>query len=261
METENGEIIFFVVFTSIVLVLLVLLVINLLLIGRNRKLKHDNEVLKLKTEYEQALTQTQVEVAEQTLNDIARDLHDDISQQLTFSIMQLDSLSDSLTGNEQKQAEEASDIVRQSLQSVRSISHSLSSDYIQSFGIYPSLHRLVERINKQQRIICELNFSKLVLFKNKPNEIFAFRILQELITNTLKYAQAKNITIAVVEINDTIIISYADDGKGMNINTTNPTMGVGFLNMKKRADLLLGKIEIKSELGKGFSARLEFTNV
>jgi hypothetical protein len=233
------------------------------LIGRNRRLKHNNEVLEMKSNFEKELMKTQVEVAENTLNDIARDLHDDVGQMLTFSIIQLNNFSISSDEGLNKKLSEVKDSVQNTLQSVRSISKTLSNDYLTSFGIFESLKRLFERINKQEAIRAELRFPESILFRSKSNELFSFRIIQELINNTLKHAGATELHLKVHEEIASIKIQYSDNGTGIpkdKLNAGEMRKGLGFTNIYKRAELMKGRIQIESETGQGFHFILIFPN-
>lgn len=263
MDKETTQVIFFIVATSFILLMLSVLVINLLLVGRNRRLKHNNEVLEMKSNFEKELMTTQVEVAENTLNDIARDLHDDVGQMLTFSIIQLNNFNIANDESLNKKLSEVKDSVQNTLQSVRGISKTLSNDYLTSFGIFESLNRLFERINKQEAVKAELQFPEGILFRSKSNELFSFRIIQELVNNTLKHAEATGLQLMVTEENSDIKILYTDNGKGIATNKIQPgelPTGLGFTNIYKRAELMKGKMEITSEAGHGFNFILIFPN-
>ncbi len=262
MDTPVSSIVFFVALSTVVLLVLAGMVVNLLLISRNRRLKHRNEVLEMKTSFEKELMKTQVEVAEHTLNDIARDLHDDVGQMLTLSIIQLNNLKDEHAPT--SSVDQVRETVQSTLHSVRSLSKTLSNDYITSFGIRDSLNRLFERLNKQRMIKAELSFPDEVVFHSKPSELFVFRIIQELVSNTLKHAGATKIYTGIIEVGDVIEIDYRDNGKGMDIELLKSgtlKSSLGYVNIFHRVEMLKGNITIPEISSEGFYFRFSIPNI
>ncbi len=258
MQKELTVIVFIVVGISIFLVMLSAIVINLLLVTRNRKLQHNNDLLFAKNQFELELSKSKIEVNEQTLTDVARDLHDDIGQMLTFNVLQLHRIK-----SEDVKIQSAIITVKESiqgtLQAVRNISKSLSGDYISKFGIRNALMNIAERCNKQGIVNCTIDFEEKIKFNSKPNELFAFRIVQELINNTIKHAEANSINIKLSEENNCIAIHYEDDGIGFNVEEKMD--GMGLINLEKRVGLMNGTLTFKSSTGNGFSAIITFQNL
>ncbi|HYV95213.1 MAG TPA: ATP-binding protein [Chitinophagales bacterium] len=217
----------------------------------------------MKTSFEKELMKTQVEVAENTLNDIARDLHDDVGQMLTFSIIQLNNIRPMPDAATEKNIAAARESVQNTLQSVRSISKTLSNDYLSSFGMEESLKRLFERIARQGIVRTTLVFPANVLFSSRSNEVFAFRIIQELVTNTLKHSGATELSLIISEADGNIQIEYSDNGKGLHgdqFNNEQLKNSLGFTNIFKRAELMHGEITISNNSEGGFYLRLSFPN-
>lgn len=263
MDSQTQEIVFFVIIATGAILLAVILVVNLLLLSRNRRLKHESLVLELKNKYEKELMKTQVEVAENTLNDIARDLHDDVGQMLTFSIIQLNNIKTEDNKIIENNLSEVRNSIKNTLQSVREISKTLSNDYISSFGIYESLQRLFERLERQKILSSKLNFSSSILFKSRSNELFVFRIIQELVSNTIKHSQAMEMSLSLFQENNNLKIEYRDNGKGISpelLNSNQLPNSLGFANIYKRIELMKGMIEINSNVGEGFYLQLTIPN-
>ncbi len=93
MDKNQTDILYFLIITTSLLVFFSVLVINLLLVSRNRKLRHINEMHRLQVLQEKELANVRLEVTETTLREVAADLHDDTGQLLTVAIMQLNRLS------------------------------------------------------------------------------------------------------------------------------------------------------------------------
>lgn len=258
---KTSDIIFFVVATVIILLLLAVLVINLLLIGRNRKLKHGNELLKLKGDYQKELAKTQIEVIDSTLNDIGQQLHDDVGQMIAFSIVQLNNLETNDTSL-RKEIATIRESVQGSMHSLREISKTLSTDYLKSFGLFESLKRLVDSVQKTSGLIVHTNIDQNIVFNTMSNEVFCFRILQELFTNTLKHAHATEISLMLKKEDSFIHLLYSDNGKGISgisLHELKTEKSLGLTNIFKRVELMKGRIELDSNKT-GFNLNIVFEN-
>jgi hypothetical protein len=251
MEKENNEIVFLVLTASLLIFILILLVINMLLTSRNKRLRHRSEMLLLKATLEQEIISTRLEVTESTLNEISRDLHDDIGQVLTFSIIQLNNLPDE-SEQQRSMLAETKNTLKEGLQSVRNLSKTLSTDYIHSFGIYESLTQLFEKITKRNLILAKFDYDDQVKFNQPEHELFLYRIIQECINNTLKHSQATELTLSIKNSAGTVEIIYTDNGIGMaESQQLLYKNSMGFLTMLKRTELMHGKLNLISSENKG----------
>jgi signal transduction histidine kinase len=197
------------------------------------------------------------------LNDIARDLHDDVGQMLTFSIIQLNNLKPSEPQKLATQIAEVKESVQNTLQSVRGISKTLSNDYISSFGIKESLSRLFERLRKQNLVECIYEYPADLQFVTRSHELFIFRIIQELVSNTLKHGEASRLRLTFSEEQNMMTITYHDNGKGFILDAQQLTQlrnSQGFSNIFKRAELMKGKVMVQSAPGDGFRFQMNFPN-
>lgn len=249
MDQQAKDTILLIVVTTALILFFVGLVINLLLYARNRKLKHLAEMQDLKLTFEKEIISTRLEVTESTLAEVSADLHDDVGQMLTVAILELNRL----TG-----ADEARNAVRASLDSIRSISKIMNPEYFKNVGLNDAILRLAERINKQGKIKVDVFFSEFVYWKNLNHEIYVFRIIQELVTNTLKYAEAKQIFIRFESELEGHLIRYSDDGIGMTNSVDDAPSGLGMLNILRRVQVLHGTILIETKPGLGFNAIIRF---
>ncbi len=262
MQISDNEIIFLIIATIVVSVLMIFIIINLLLVSRNKKLQHKNELLFIQTEFEKNIAKTQAEVAEHTLTEIGADLHDDIGQQLVFGIIQLNQIIDkNITKNEDTtMLLQCRDAMQHTLQSVRSISKTLSSNYISSFGIANALNRTAERLNQNQHLKCEINFEN-ILFHTKANELFLFRIIQELISNSIKHAQCSLISISIKKFGNKISLEYFDNGLGMDAQQLKTSANsLGMASISNRVAMLNGTVKYETALQQGFKAFIIFEN-
>jgi two-component system, NarL family, sensor kinase len=146
-------------------------------------------------------------------------------------------------------------LISKSLEDLSNLSKSLDSDIIESHGLVHAIQYEIEQWKKFTDDKIELEIIGNVDFLNNKNELLIFRIIQEALNNIIKYAKASIITIRI-ELNDTDLkISINDNGVGFDIEKIyeNKTVGKmsGLKNMKQRAEILSGKLNIFSTPGNG----------
>jgi len=263
MDKETYENIIIVISTTGLLFLLGGLVISLLLAGRNRQLKHIAALHETKLNFEKELINTRLEVTENILNEISRDLHDDTGQMLAVAMLQINNIKSQPNEKIDKSLLELQESIQLGLDSVRSISKTLSSDYLGTFGIFESLIQLKQRLAKKGLSNINLSYSEDVLFQSKSYELFTYRIIQELVTNSLKHAKATAITIQITNIGKNLKVTYSDNGIGLSSDLLNNNLintSLGFTNINKRAKLMGGEIKMLSTPGQGLLFELVFPN-
>ena len=257
MENDlNSVLVVIIVFILII----VLLMLNLMPTGRNRRIKHDSEILQLNARLDSEVSTAKMEVAESTMNELSRDLHDDVGQQLVFSIMQLNSLGKKIDEENKPAVAESLESVQNALNSIRNLSKNLNKEYISLTGFSDGVTRLFDKLAHTGNITLEINIPEQVKFKSPSNEIFAYRIIQECVSNTLKYAGASTIFLNVSIINDIVSVVYEDNGKGIStVDSSGKALaGIGISNMRKRAELMKGEILIENRKPNGIKVSLIF---
>lgn len=221
------------------------LIMFILFYKSRKKLLIEKQEAKIK--YLQEISNTKSEIQNETLNHIGRELHDNVGQLLAVAKIHTNGL---IRSNPSDKLSEINSALSQSIDEVRTISHSLNADRINSFGLITALKTELERIKKLQTIIVhdELNLDGLFEIES-DKEIMLYRIVQEFISNTLKYAQAKNLTIALAYDSNKLIISLSEDGIGFD--KTLIEQGTGLSNMKHRADLINASFDYETAPKKG----------
>jgi signal transduction histidine kinase len=251
---EKSAVIYIVIIATVVLALLVAGLLVLMLAGRNRKLKFVNERLEMETHFQEELMKTQVEVADSTLNDVASELHDNIGQMLTLTLMQLNRIT---LPEAQPQVRETYEVVQQAINELRSMSKDLSSDYIKSLNLKESLQRIFDRIGRSGLVVAEMHFPEHIYFHTKDKELILFRMVQELINNSLKHAQATEMLLSVLAEGDEVKLEYKDNGLGFEYKEGEMKNGLGLSSIMKRAKLLKAShVKISTAPNHGFKFNL-----
>lgn len=201
--------------------------------------------------FDEEITKSKLEIQEQALQNISWEIHDNVGQLLSVAKMQLNILQLNVPENQQSKIQETSDIVGKSLQELRGLAKSLNPDTIKNKGLIESIKLEIDRFNRLNFINSSLKISDEPYNLSNEKEIILFRILQEFSNNTLKYSKAKNLVIELKYTDNQLEIYAEDDGIGFDINDKSKHEGIGLLNMKSRAKLIGGTIDLKSSENNG----------
>ncbi|OEI81626.1 histidine kinase [Formosa algae] len=240
-----------------VLVVLVSLLILFFLVFQKRKNKLLVEKLKQQQIFEEEIAKTQIEIQEQTLMNIGQDLHDNVGQLLSVANMQLSMLAHQVRPDLQDSFAESKNLVKESLQELRSLSKSLNSDVIVYRGLQESVNSEIERFNKLGLINASLKVTgNEALLQKGKDSIILFRILQEFFSNTIKYSQASLLDVQINYTPDFVIITAEDDGIGFD--EAEIERGSGLINMKSRAALIDADFKMTSQLKEGVKLEIKY---
>jgi signal transduction histidine kinase len=188
-----------------------------------------------------------LQAQEDERNVIARDIHDGLGALLGTSHLLLSQILDEELNEaaKKKNIETAVNMINESIKEARNASQSLMPDSIKRFGLKAAINDLAvlysSRIQIKLENDCPVKLANLV-------EIHLYRILTELINNTLKHAKASFITLRILQVDGGMQIEYSDNGIGFDfIAKLASGEGNGLNNIKNRVKLLNGIIEQKME--------------
>lgn len=193
---------------------------------------------------------------EKERSEIGRELHDNINQLLGATRLYIDMARKDDTNRESYLAT-SSGYILTAIEEIRKFSKILITPLLNEKGLVDSVKDIAEDIMLLLPIKIKFNtegFKENCLSDKFKLDIF--RIVQEQMNNTLKHAQAKNILINFRENDDRLLVSISDDGIGFD--TTTRKRGVGITNIKSRAELYNGNIQLTSEMGQGTKLSITF---
>lgn len=238
------------VYMIAVLVIVTSLVIIFFIVFQKRKNKLLLDRIEQQQAFEAEITQAQTETQEQTLKNIGWELHDNIGQLLSFASMQLSILKMQMPDEAKEKFKDTSEALKDSLAEVRLLSKTLNNEVVLNIGFEKSITNELNRLKKMKFNSAELRIiGDKVEFKDRKHEIIIFRIIQEFLSNSVKYSEAKNLNITLNYQQNNLVITAIDDGKGFNINEIEK--GSGLINMKSRAALIQAVLELTSQPNKG----------
>jgi signal transduction histidine kinase len=211
-----------------------------------RQNKHLKEKEDLEKKFDEVLRESQIEIQEETMSALGKELHDNVAQLLSSTKMLL-----GLTQRSLKEVPDtlntAEETLSQAIYEIRSLSKVLSKEWLEQFDLFKNLEQEVIRINSGKSTLIELKVNTEIYLASKE-QIILFRIIQEALQNAIKHAQPSLIKVDLENYDDHLKVGICDDGTGFSKDYQG---GLGQLNMKQRAQLLGGNITWHSENGKG----------
>lgn len=201
-----------------------------------------------------------VEGQESERHRIARDLHDRLGATLSIVKMHFKSVEESievLKEKNVKQYKEANDLLDEACDQVRQIAHDMASGVLIKFGLVAALEALKETVETAGQLKMNLIDIGLEERLSYEYEINIYRILQELLTNTLKHAQATEMNLQLFRKDNSLSIVVEDDGAGFDPEKSVEFKGMGLKNIESRVYKFDGEISIDSGKGAGTTVTID----
>ncbi|RVU01427.1 sensor histidine kinase [Mucilaginibacter limnophilus] len=262
MFQQEQEVISLIIAGTIMLLLLGIFIIGFLFFYQKKHNSYISEKAQIQSQFDQELLKAQIEIQEQTLSHISREIHDNIGQVLSFVKL---SLASAKTMDEKKNHEkidETRELISQAITDLRDLSKSLSYERIKMIGLPEAIKAEVDRVTKSGLLNTTLYVSEEHYPLGVQRELVLFRIFQEALNNTLKYAHARNLHISLNYTANLFTLTIEDDGKGFSVaDKMNEHSGAGLKNMENRAALIGGSAIINSELGKGCNIKISLNPI
>ena len=199
----------------------------------------------LQQEFENELLGSQLEISEQTMKQIAQEIHDNIGQRITLAI-QLNAKGNS--------SGEMQNVLTEALEDLRQLSQSLHSTKILDMGLDLALERECELIAKASGKTCEYEPPQEFGEISEQEEIILFRCAQELLNNALKHSNARELRVKLSTNKQRIELEVADNGAGFD--SSKFSQGLGMTSLSNRVALLNGELKITSAPNEGAHIRI-----
>jgi signal transduction histidine kinase len=234
-----------------------------LLVHRRQRRQAEEGVLKSEAELRSSyarirdLARRLITAQEAERTRIARDLHDDVGQQLALLSIELEQLGDSVQSaraDALKRARDASDRAAGIASSVHDLSHQLHPPKLELIGLVAAIEGLRRELASQHQIT--IHFSHQGVPAGLPREVALclFRIAQEGLRNAIRHSAAREVSVELGAGSDGLVLVVADQGAGFDVNA-NGHAGLGLLSMRERLEPVGGTLTIRSAVGAG--TRLE----
>jgi signal transduction histidine kinase len=258
---NNKEEFVYIIFYILVFLILVMVAI-ILFITKSRKKIFEKEIEKkdLEIKLQKDVLQATILSQETERNRIAQDLHDEISSKLIAISLNLHLLQSAKTKVDSKPEiiENIIQINQNTIENSRKIAHDLLPPVLEKFGLEAAIQELVLHYNNSKSVA--IKFTNTIDFKLSSNEkqLQIFRILQELINNSIKHGKASQILINFKNSDQKYNCWYTDNGLGFDASDQNIKKGLGMRNIESRIDFLNGSYTISSQVNKGIQFQFNF---
>jgi signal transduction histidine kinase len=188
---------------------------------------------------------------------LARELHDETGQALTSILLGLKHLDDVIETDDAREATAAlRELVVTTLQDVRRLAVELRPSALDDFGLVPAIERLAGTLAEQSELVVDLEARLGEQRLPAEAETALYRIVQEALTNVVKHASARRVSITLVRKEGFAVVVVEDDGQGFDPRTTR-TGSLGFVGMRERVELVGGRLTVESAPGAGTTIAAE----
>ena len=252
----SEEVIVFIIICTLLILLLFTFIAVIVYRYQQKQNAYYKNLEELKAIHENAMLQSQLEIQEQTFQNISREIHDNIGQKLTLAKLHLNTLDFSNENKLSLQVNDSVKIIGEAINDLSDISRSMSSEIILGNGLIKALEFEVSQLKNPGLYNIKLSVTGDVVFLEESKELVLFRITQEALHNIIKHAGASVIEIGVHYNRHSMSIEIVDNGKGFETEQKSKN-GTGLINMVKRANLLKGKCIIDSETDIGTKIKIE----
>lgn len=229
----------------------VVLILSIYYTNTKKRLLKENKLQE--AEFKQELLKTQIEVQEQTLSNVGREIHDNITQVLSFVKLNLALTANSETSVQLQKVNESRELISRAINDLRHLSKSLSFEHIMHQGLIKALEAEADRVNNSGIIKVNLRVEGDSYSLGEQRELVLFRIFQESMNNTLKHAKASRLNITLQYSEQMFNLTLEDDGMGFSPDQLAGNAGSGLKNMENRAAMMGAVTAIYSAPGSGCS--------
>ena len=215
--------------------------------------KRTEEVLKHSESQLRLLSQRIIEVQEEERSRIARELHDQLGQELVALKIELVSLAERLAGVPplRDRARSMLDLVESLDAASHRIAVSLRPEILDELGLVRAIQWYAEDFERRSGISCPVEAPLDEPVLNRQTATSAYRIVQEALTNALKHSGASQVKIRITAAENVVSVSVSDNGVGIDFKRLPDAPSLGLLGMRERATLAGGKISIRRNRGRG----------
>lgn len=257
MHQIPPELLIFILTTTTIILLLLTVILLIVFFYKRNQNKFIKELEKIKLDSEKNLLNAQLEIQENTLDHISREIHDNISLSLTLAKLHLSTAESHDVTKQYLLLKESEDLIGRAINDLRGISSSLNHYPIMNNGLIKTVEEEINRIERTGKFQIKLLLQGNIIFLDTKLELVIFRIIQEALNNIIKHSNASLIQIILNYHNDFISFTIKDDGKGFDLSIIREQgkgiKGLGIGNIKTRVKMFNGSCSIDSIPGQGSS--------
>ncbi|NOQ70917.1 MAG: sensor histidine kinase [Crocinitomix sp.] len=226
---------------------------------QRRLLAQQEERQKAAADYQRDLLKTTINSQEAERNRIAKELHDEIGAMLTTTKLYAGQINPQLSNTKLNVVTDKMNLLFDDMiQNTRRISQDLRPVILEKLGLIEGIENLIGTINETGKLTVVFKQTTIQI-SDKQMELNVYRIIQELLNNALKHAEASEVEISLVTVEDINKLHYRDNGKGIDHIKLRQKIGIGLKNMESRVSILNGTLHF-NPVNKGTEIEIEFPN-
>ncbi|KQO33056.1 histidine kinase [Flavobacterium sp. Leaf82] len=254
------EIVAIILYTSCFFMVVAVFLVAFFYFSRKKIIQKELEKRDLEIQYQKEQLHAVIFTQEEERKRIAQDLHDDISSKLNIVSLNSHLLSSpNLTEEETKEiTDNIINLTAKALENSRKIAHNLLPPVFEKFGLNAGVEELCEEFESSKSV--KVTYENEIDFDEQDinRHLHVFRVLQELMNNSLRHGKASEIWISFKNENEIDTCYYKDNGIGFDNQNSENQKGLGMKNIDSRISFLNGTIKINSEIGKGIAVIFTF---
>jgi signal transduction histidine kinase len=241
-----------------------LLIISLLSFRnyRQKQKLQQQRITELETQQQLTATEAVLKGEEQERTRLAKDLHDGLGGMLSGIKYSLNTMKGSMimTPDNVQAFERSMDMLDSSIKEMRRVAHNMMPEALVKFGLDTALKDFCNDVDQSGAL--KVNYQSIGLDNvviEQTTAITIYRIVQELLNNTMKHASATSAIVQVSKTDGLLSVTVEDDGKGFDTSILKHERGIGWSNIQNRVEFLKGKLDVNSQKEKGTSVLIELS--
>lgn len=247
LQVDAGNIRYLVIIGISVMFLLFTSFLVALIFSQRKKLKYQQAMEKLREQQQNQLIEAAVRSEETERHRIAETLHDEVGAILSSAKLHLLGIQTATLNEKDRQLHERGrELLNEVIQKVRGISHNLHSNILKEFGLNEALSHFIKKVTEGIPLSASTELDETYISTNPERDISIYRMIQELVNNILKYANAHEILVRSQIVSSQLEISVIHDGEGLSQEQFEAFRyrkeGLGLKNIQNRIILLKGAI-------------------
>ncbi len=229
-----------------------LLMVTFYFIRFRTKQQHQAVLQEQKIRMRESQMQAIIDSQELERKRFATDLHDGMGQLISALQLNIQSMNET-NGDHDKRDQlysNSTTLLSDIHTEIRNIAFNLMPQTLMKAGLVEALEELTHRINRTEKINVQLSVYDLDERLPELVEVSLYRVIQEFLSNIMKYSQAENVYLGITNHEDELVLTIEDDGIGYDIENFKISEGNGWRNINSRVNLIKGDLDIDTEHGR-----------
>lgn len=240
MQTDDGQIIAFLLITTVLILLLMISIVSILYLYHRKKIT-----------FQESIIQSQLEIQEETFQIISREIHDNIGLCLTLAKLNLNTFSVQECNTDSHLVQSSIELISQAIIDLSDISKSMNAEAIVDHGLLNAIKIKLDKLKKIETFNVQFDVTGDPVFMHSKKELIVFRIFQESLNNIIKHSKAYLIKVHVDYGIHNLMLEIKDNGIGLDMDHVEKNKSsrimTGLANIKKRTKMLNGICNITGD--------------